>query len=54
MSLVGDAYTLAARSGAGVRGELIGFSERIYSSHLMKLVIVGREPFDVLEDWVRT
>lgn len=52
--LVGSADTLAARPGADVRGDLIGFAERIYSSHLMKLVFVGREPFDVLEDWVRT
>ena len=49
----GNAQTLADRPGAAVRDELIDFYERTYSSHLMKLVVVGREPIDVLEDWVR-
>ena len=52
--LVGTAETLADRPGADVRDDLIAFYERTYSSHLMKLVVVGREPLDVLEDWVRT
>ena len=52
--LVGTAETLADRPGAAVRDDLIDFYERTYSSHLMKLVVVGREPLDVLEDWVRT
>ena len=52
--LVGTAETLADRPGAAIRDELIGFYERTYSSHLMKLVVVGREPLEVLEDWVRT
>jgi len=51
--LVGNAETLADRPGADVRDELIDFYERTYSSHLMKLVVVGREPLDVLEDLVR-
>ena len=51
--LVGTAETLADRPGADVRDDLIAFYERTYSSHLMKLVVVGREPLDVLEDWVR-
>ena len=51
--LVGNARTLADRPGAGIRDELIAFYERTYSSHLMKLVVVGREPLDVLEAWVR-
>ena len=50
---VGNASTLADRPGADIRDELIGFYESSYSSHLMKLVVVGREPLDVLEDWVR-
>ena len=53
-SLVGTAQTLADRPGAEIRDELIDFYERTYSSHLMKLVVVGREPLDVLEGWVRT
>ena len=52
--LVGNADTLADRPGADVRDELIDFYERTYSSHLMKLVVVGREPLDVLESRVRT
>ena len=52
--LVGTAETLADRPGADVRDDLIDFYERTYSSHLMKLVVVAREPLDVLEDWVRT
>ena len=51
--LVGNASTLADRPGADVRDELIDFYEASYSSHLMKLVVVGREPPEVLADWVR-
>ena len=51
--LVGNAETLADRPGSAVRDELIAFYEGNYSSHLMKLVVVGREPLDVLEDLVR-
>ena len=51
--LVGNAETLADRPGADVRDELIDFYETSYSSHLMKLVVVGREPLDVLADRVR-
>ena len=49
----GNAETLADRPGAVIRDELVAFHERTYSSHLMKLVVVGREPLDVLESWVR-
>ena len=51
--LAGNAETLADRPGADVRDALIAFHESRYSSHLMKLVVVGREPLDVLDDWVR-
>ena len=51
--LAGNAQTLADRPGSDIREELIDFYERTYSSHLMKLVVVGREPLDVLEGWVR-
>ena len=51
--LVGNASTLADRPDSDIRDELIDFYERNYSSHLMKLVVVGREPLDVLEGWVR-
>ena len=49
----GNAQTLADRPGADVRDELVAFHESRYSSHLMKLVVVGREPLDLLEDRVR-
>ena len=51
--LVGNAQTLADRPGALVRDDLVAFRESRYSSHLMKLVVVGREPLDVLERLVR-
>ena len=49
----GNAETLADRTCADIRDELIAFHESCYSSHLMKLVVVGPEPLDVLEDRVR-
>ena len=49
----GNAQTLADRPGADVRDDLVAFHESRYSSHLMKLVVVGREPLEVLEDRVR-
>ena len=51
--LAGNAETLADRPGADVHDALIAFHESRYSSHLMKLVVVGREPLDVLDDRVR-
>ena len=50
---IGNAQTLADRPGADLRDELIRFYENHYSSHLMKLAVLGREPLDVLEDRVR-
>ena len=52
--LSGSAATLADRPGDGIRDELIDFYESNYSAHLMKLAVVGREPLDTLEHWVRT
>ena len=51
---VGTAATLAERPGAEVRDELIAFYDRTYSAHRMKLVVLGREPLDDLERFVRT
>ena len=51
--LAGNAETLADRPGAGVHDALIAFHESRYSSHLMRLVVVGRDPLDVLDDRVR-
>ena len=52
--LSGNAATLADRPGAGIRDDLVDFYESRYSAHLMKLAVVGREPLDTLEHWVRT
>ena len=50
---VGSTETLADRPDGGIRDEMIAFYESAYSSHLMKLVVVGREPLDTLERLVR-
>jgi insulysin len=50
---VGNLQTLADRPGSSIRDELIAFYERYYSANLMALAVVGREPLDVLEQWVR-
>ena len=51
---VGTEATLADRPGAELRDEVIAFWESTYSAHLMKLVVLGREPLDALERLVRT
>ena len=50
----GNEATLAERPGGELRAELIDFYENTYSAHLMKLVVLGREPLDDLERLVRT
>ena len=51
---VGSEETLAERPGDDIREEVIDFWESTYSSHLMKLAVLGREPLDELERLVRT
>ena len=51
---VGTEETLAPRPGIDIRDEVIDFYESTYSSHLMKLVVLGGEPLDELERVVRT
>ena len=51
---VGTEKTLADRPGGDIREEVVDFWESTYSSHLMKLAVVGREPLDELERLVRT
>ena len=51
---VGSRETLADGPEGAIRDELIDFYESTYSSHLMKLAVVGREPLDTLERLVRT
>ncbi|RMZ82427.1 hypothetical protein DV737_g2137, partial [Chaetothyriales sp. CBS 132003] len=40
------------KRGVKIRDEFIKFYEKHYSANLMKLVVLGREPLDELEDWV--
>ena len=51
---VGSEDTLAERPGGELREEVVDFWESTYSSHLMKLAVLGREPLDELERLVRT
>jgi len=51
---VGNSTTLADREGRSVRDDMIAFYQQFYSSHLMSLVVLGRESLDVLETGVRT
>jgi secreted Zn-dependent insulinase-like peptidase len=50
---VGSLDTLADRPGGAVRDELLRFHREHYAARLMRLVVLGREPAAVLEDWVR-
>ena len=50
---VGNLETLADRDGSNVRDELIAFYRRYYSANRMALTVIGREPLDELERWVR-
>ena len=50
---VGSEETLAERPGGDIREEVVDFWESTYSSHLMKLAVLGREPLDELERLVR-
>ncbi|RMD43758.1 hypothetical protein DV735_g1339, partial [Chaetothyriales sp. CBS 134920] len=40
------------KRGVKIRDEFIKFYEKHYSANLMKLVVLGREPLEELEDWV--
>ena len=51
---VGTEETLAERPGIDLRDEVSDFYKSTYSSHLMKLVVLGREPLEDLEHHVRT
>ncbi|PON27902.1 insulysin [Trichoderma gamsii] len=43
--------TIPEASGINVRDKFIEFHAKHYSANRMKLVILGREPLDVLQDW---
>jgi secreted Zn-dependent insulinase-like peptidase len=51
---VGSLETLADRPSAPVRDDLIAFYRSHYSAGLMALVVLGKEPLEVLLDWVRS
>ncbi|EWY79466.1 insulysin [Fusarium oxysporum NRRL 32931] len=44
--------TLPEARGINVRDKFIEFHDRHYSANRMKLVVLGREPLDVLQKWV--
>ena len=48
----GNQQTLAAADNAHLRDEIVRFHASHYSSHLMSLVVLGREPIPVLRGWV--
>ncbi len=50
---VGNLTTLADRDGRSVRDDMIAFYQQHYSSHLMSLVVLGRDNLDTLEKRVR-
>ncbi len=49
---VGSLETLADRPGAPVRDDLIAFYRKHYSANAMRLVVLGAEPLDELEQLV--
>lgn len=49
---VGSLDTLADRPSAPVRDDLIAFYRNHYSAGLMALVVLGKEPLEVLREWV--
>lgn len=51
----GNLTTLDAdpkQQGINVRDELLKFYDASYSANLMKLVVIGRESLDILQEWV--
>ena len=50
---IGDLKSLDDREGHSVRDDMIAFYQQYYSSHLMSLVVLGRENLDTLEASVR-
>ncbi|KAF0437767.1 a-pheromone processing metallopeptidase ste23 [Gigaspora margarita] len=43
---------IPSKAGLNVREELLKFHDSYYSANLMKLVVLGREPLDTLNQWV--
>ncbi|KAL7753560.1 metalloprotease [Sorochytrium milnesiophthora] len=40
-----------AKAGVNVREQLLNFHAQYYSANIMRLVVLGREPLDVLQKW---
>lgn len=49
---VGSLESLADRPDSSVRDDLLSFYDKHYSADVMRLVILGQEPLDALEDMV--
>lgn len=51
--LVGSLESLADRPGSAIRDELLSFYDKYYSANMMRLVVLGSESLDELEDLVQ-
>lgn len=51
---VGNLETLSDKDGKSIREDLLAFYNQHYSSHIMRLVVYGKEPLDQLDTWVKT
>ncbi|MCP5160615.1 MAG: insulinase family protein [Hahellaceae bacterium] len=51
---VGNLDTLSSRNGTSIRQVLIDFYNTQYSANRMKLVILGKQPLNELEQWAKT
>ncbi|CAG8435673.1 5819_t:CDS:10 [Scutellospora calospora] len=43
---------IPSKTGLNARTELLKFHDKFYSANLIKLVVLGREPLDKLNEWV--
>ncbi len=50
---VGSLESLADRPGSAIRDELLSFYDKYYSANMMRLVVLGSESLDELEDLVQ-
>lgn len=44
---------LPKSKGINTRDELVAFHKKYYSANLMRVAVLGKEPLDTLEEWVR-
>ncbi|KAJ3109732.1 Insulinase (Peptidase M16) [Phlyctochytrium bullatum] len=47
-------HEMPLQRGLNMRKILLDFHEKYYSANIMKLVVLGKEPLDILTDWVVT